>query len=314
MTKARTATRKTTSVKRGKAARPRTARRKPHGPSIMQRLLEWQPFPPAVIRKAVVVASLGIVTIGGWQVARVSGMTAWMHQEMVDAVGRAGFSVQRIEVLGANRIDRLHVYDIALNQKDRSMAAFDLEEVRRDLLSYGWVADARVSRRLPDTLVIDLVERTPVAVWQNQGRYTLMDRRGNLLPGVEASSVPNLPVIVGTDAPKQMASLQQLLETAPALRPQITGASWIGNRRWDLHFKAGETLALPDDPDRARDALAEFARLDGVNRLLGRGIRRFDMRLPDKLVLRRGREGDLGDLGAMTGSNRQVETVSGDET
>ena len=39
MTKARTATRKTTSVKRGKAARPRTARRKPHGPSIMQRLL-----------------------------------------------------------------------------------------------------------------------------------------------------------------------------------------------------------------------------------------------------------------------------------
>ena len=313
MTKARTATRKTTSVKRGKAARPRTTRRKPQGPSILQRALEWQPFPPSVIRKAVVVASLGIVTIGGWLLARVSGMSAWLYQEMVDAVGRAGFSVQRIEVLGANRIDRLHVYDIALNQKDRSMAAFDLEEVRRDLLSYGWVADARVSRRLPDTLVIDLVERTPVAVWQNQGRYTLMDRRGNLLPGVEASSVPNLPVIVGTDAPKQMASLQQLLETAPALRPQITGASWIGNRRWDLHFKAGETLALPDDPERARDALAEFARLDGVNRLLGRGIRRFDMRLPDKLVLRRGRDGDLGDLGAMAGSNRQVETVSGDE-
>ena len=89
MTKARTATRKTTSVKRGKAARPRTARRKPHGPSIMQRLLEWQPFPPAVIRKAVVVASLGIVTIGGWQVARVSGMTAWMRSGLPVTRGNA---------------------------------------------------------------------------------------------------------------------------------------------------------------------------------------------------------------------------------
>ena len=33
-------------------------------------------------------------------------------------------------------------------------------------------------------------------------------------------------------------------------------------------------------------ALVNFARMDGVNRLLGRGIIRFDMRDPDKFVLR----------------------------
>ena len=33
---------------------------------------------------------------------------------------------------------------------------------------YGWVKDARVSRRLPDTLVIDIVEREPAALWQDK--------------------------------------------------------------------------------------------------------------------------------------------------
>src|SRR3546814_2784185 len=49
----------------------------------------------------------------------------------------------------------------------RSMAAVDLEGVRADLMKYGWIQDARVSRRLPDTLVVDIVERTPAAIWQH---------------------------------------------------------------------------------------------------------------------------------------------------
>ena len=44
---------------------------------------------------------------------------------------------------------------------------------------FGWVKDARVSRRLPDTLVIDIVERKPAALWQNEGRLALIDCRGS---------------------------------------------------------------------------------------------------------------------------------------
>ena len=189
------------------------------------------------------------------------------------------------------------------------MAALDLDAVRAELLQYGWVADARVSRRLPDTLVIDLVERSPVAVWQNRNAYMLIDNNGRLLPGVDAATMPGLPILVGQNAPAQMRHLQALLDAAPALRPQISGASWVGNRRWDLHFKTGETLALPDDAERAQSAFIEFARMDGVNRLLGRGIQRFDMRIADRFVLRPGREGALDDLENISGGDRQVVTT-----
>ena len=52
----------------------------------------------------------------------------------------------------------------------------DVAAIRERLLQFGWVKDARVSRRLPDTLVIDIVERTPAALWQNQ-RPAGADRR-----------------------------------------------------------------------------------------------------------------------------------------
>lgn len=294
------------TVKRGKGARPQAQRRRPAGPPLSARLLARQPLSPATVRR-IAVWVFAIVMVGAaWLTASFTGVTAYARDEIVQAVGRAGFSVQRIEVVGANRIDRLRVYDIALKQKDRSMLAFDIAEVREELRDYGWVGDARVSRRLPDTLVIDLVERTPIAVWQRGGRYTLIDDSGTPLPGVDAASIPGLPVLVGTDPEVQTPDFLALIAEAPALKPQVVGGTWVGNRRWNLSFRSGETLLLPEDPVRARDAFAEFARMDGVNRLLGRDVARFDMRFPGKMVFRPSREGSLGDLGLITGSDRAI--------
>lgn len=285
------------TVRRGKAAMPKSAqRRAPREAAMLQRLLAAQPLSPQTVRRVVVAIILSIVLIVGYAAAVVTGVADQARQEAVAAIGRAGFAVKRIEVVGANRLDRMRVYDIALKQRDRSMAAFNLEEVRTDLRRYGWVADARVSRRLPDTLVIDLVEREPVAVWQNHGRYVLIAANGKPLPGVDPGTMQDLPVLAGEGANERIGDLNVLLDSSPALRPRIAGASWVGNRRWDLLFHSGETLMLPEGSAQATAAFAEFARLDGVNRLLGRGIRRFDMRIPDRFTFRPGRDGDLSDL------------------
>jgi cell division protein FtsQ len=153
-------------------------------------------------------------------------------------------------------------------------------------MKLGWVKDARVSRRLPDTLVVDIVERDPVAVWQHEGQLALIDVNGAVLQPVALSSMPDLPLVVGPNANLQTASLGKLMESAPALKPMLAGATWVGNRRWDLRFQSGETLSLPEGEKTSSAALVNFARMDGVNHLLGRGILRFDMRDPDRFVLR----------------------------
>ena len=173
------------------------------------------------------------------------------------------------------------------------MAALDLEGVRADLMKYGWIKDARVSRRLPDTLVVDIVERTPAAIWQHNNRLSLIDENGVVLEPVTIATMPDLPLVIGPKANQRSQDLDRLLAEASSLKELLAGATWVGDRRWDLRFRSGETLSLPEGEKEAKAALAKFAHMDGANRLLGRGILRFDMRDPNRFVLRLPHEGQV---------------------
>lgn len=286
-----------TQIKRGKAPPRRPARapkkRRKVQTSRLNAIINALPISPQRLQKVanwtIGLSLCAVVAIG----AHATGVTAKIHEEYAQAVGRAGFQVKKVEVVGADRIDRLKVYDIALAQKDRSMAAVDLEDVRGDLMRYGWIKDARVSRRLPDTLVVDIVERTPAAIWQHNNRLSLIDAKGVVLEPVTVATMPDLPLVIGPKANQRSQDLDRLLTEASSLKELLAGATWVGNRRWDLRFRSGETLSLPEGEAEAKAALAKFAHMDGANRLLGRGILRFDMRDPARFVLRLPHEGQV---------------------
>lgn len=286
-----------TQIKRGKAPPRRPARapkkRRKVQTSRLNAIINALPISPQRLQKVanwtIGLSLCAVVAIG----AHATGVTAKIHEEYAQAVGRAGFQVKKVEVVGADRIDRLKVYDIALAQKDRSMAAVDLEDVRGDLMRYGWIKDARVSRRLPDTLVVDIVERTPAAIWQHNNRLSLIDEKGVVLEPVTVATMPDLPPVIGPKANQRSQDLDRLLTEASSLKELLAGATWVGNRRWDLRFRSGETLSLPEGEAEAKAALAKFAHMDGANRLLGRGILRFDMRDPARFVLRLPHEGQV---------------------
>ena len=185
------------------------------------------------------------------------------------------------------RVDQLRVYQLVLAEKDRAMPLVDIDKVRMDLLQYGWIKDARVARRLPDTLAVEIIERTPTAIWQRNGKYSLIDAEGIVLQNIRPGEGGDLPMLNGNDANRQTVALSALLDKASALKSQVSGATWVGNRRWDIQFQTGETLALPEGEAAAAKALLNFARMDGVHRLLGRDLIHFDLRDPDRAYFRK---------------------------
>ena len=212
------------------------------------------------------------------------------------AIGEAGFTVSGYQIVGINHMDRSLIDGVVNNELRRAsdeagttkapQALVDVAGIRRQLLRFGWVKDARVSRRLPDTLVIDIVERAPSALWQNQGQLALIDKEGVVLDRVPVDKMPDLPLLIGPGANGQAEQLGRLMDAVPTLKPQLASATWVGGRRWDLNFQSGETVALPEGEGDAAKALAKFARLDKSTGLLGRGVVRFDLRVPGKMVAR----------------------------
>ena len=249
---------------------------------------------------------LAAMVIAASMMLRLPQMAAW---QVGEGIGRLGFTVERVEIQGIDQMERLPVYAVALDQPSMAMPNVDIAEIRDRVEALSWVQSARVSRRLPDTLVVSITERTPTAIWQHDQQLYLVDAEGEVLEEVPLDAMPDLPLIIGPAANRQVANFENLMDRAPALRPMLAGATWVGNRRWDLRFQSGETLALPEGQEDAARALIRFARMDGVTGLLGEGFRRFDMRVPDRFVVRVAGEAERPAAPTITNPDSDSDTI-----
>ena len=222
----------------------------------------------------------------GWLVASAVGLPQLVAARAAVIAEDGGYRVRHVEIRGVKRMDSKQIYDQVLAEQDQAMTRLDLDAIRDRLRALPWVADARVSRQLPDTLVVDVVERVPTAVLQRPGGLVLIDADGHELEAVSPERAKGMLVLSGANANGQAEALHTLLGSAPALKEQVRTAEWIGNRRWNLTFATGQVLALPEGDEEAASALVTFARMDGVNRLLGGKVAAFDMRVPDQIYMR----------------------------
>lgn len=261
------------------------AKRKVRRLSWFDKFIRSLPITETNLQKIFTASIFAIVFFSIIIIVNAMGIPKQVYSQYAAWSAKAGFEVKSVEILGMKEVDELKVYNMIFQSEDLSMPMIDIEKIRADIIQNGWVEDVRVTRRLPDTLVVEVVERQPTAVWQHDGKYSLVDKNGIVLEDVEESNYLGLPLIAGEGANDKINSLDELLNEAPALKPQVIGAKWVGNRRWDIIFKTGETLSLPEGEKLAADALLNFAKMDGINRLLDRDIVRIDFRDPKRAYL-----------------------------
>ena len=134
--------------------------------------------------------------------------------------------------------------------------------------------------------MVDIVERQPYAALRRARQLVLIDATGHALGPVSEADAKSMLLISGAGVGgTQVEALTALLDAAPALRQQVGEADWVGNRRWDLTFKTGQVLRLPQGPGKSADALMEFAKADGRYRLIGGNVVTFDMRNAPRMYL-----------------------------
>ncbi len=288
-------------IKRGGASAGRTAARqgtarkvkaaRVHTGSAIDRAMAQMPFNEAQLQRVFLALILGAAVCLAWVVASLAGVPALAQTQAAMLAQKAGFQVDRVEVRGVQHLNELKIYEQVLAERNHAMTMVDLGALRSQLMQMSWVQDARVSRQLPDTLIVDIVERQPHAVLRvasagGGDHLVLIDNTGHALEPISPSRIGGRLVLSGDGADGQVQALSRLLEAAPALEPQVMGAEWKGDRRWNLTFRTAQVLYLPEGEQEAANALVAFARMDGANRLLGgRGVA-FDMRAPDRIYIR----------------------------
>ena len=269
---------------KGAKAKVQTAR-KTTG-SMLDGVMRWMPFGEQTLYRLILGVIFAFVAAVVWLVASLAGVPEMASEKVAEVTSAAGFRFDHVQLRGLRRMSELKVYEQVLGDQTRAWTEVDVAALRERLMQLPWVKDARVSRQLPDTLVIDIVERVPHAVLRVGDRMVLIDDTGAFLEPANDNTAKGLLRLSGNGAGAKIIALGTLLEAAPALKPQVAEAEWVGNRRWNLTFKSGQVVALPEGDEAATAALLTFARMDGVNGLLGGKVAYFDMRAPDRVYLR----------------------------
>lgn len=268
-------------------ARANTARKaKKTTGGFIDWLMGLLPFTEEQLQRIFLWLIIAAALVAAWFIASISGATALVQAQISQSAANAGFEVRHVRVSGVERMNEDRVYERVVSQRNEPMPDVDVITIREELLELPWVKDARVSRQLPGTLAIDIVERVPHAVLQRPDHLVLVDVEGNELEPINRTDIGDRLVISGPGAVRQVKQLDNLLEAAPAISPQVRAAEWVSKRRWNLTFKSNQVLALPQGEEEAATALVSFARLDGQNRLIGGEVTTFDMRAPPRIYMR----------------------------
>jgi len=202
----------------------------------------------------------------------------------------AGFRTTEITVSGRRRIPADHIVGALGARNGDPILGLDIAAARSRLEALPGIRAAVIERRLPSSLHLVIVEREPVALWQRDGAYTLVDRDGQEIPG-SIEGFEDLPLVVGPGAGTKAAELLTLLASEPDLANRVKAATRVGNRRWNLlldGIEDGLEVRLPEiEPEAAWHRLAELEKGKGLS---GHAIAMIDLRVPDRLVLRPGRD------------------------
>jgi len=226
-----------------------------------------------------------IVVLAGYTGVRAVGGAGNFGERLMVASTHLGLRVQEVVVEGRQKTpEPLLRAALGVSAGD-PILGFSLADARARIETINWVQSATVERRLPGTIVVQLQERRPFAVWQHQGRFVLIDRDGNTVTdSFVASFATQVPLVVGAGAPAAAASLLDALAAYPMILSHMVAAVRVGERRWNLRMNNGADVLLPESAEAP--ALAKLKELQSTYTLLDRPLQVIDLRLPDRMVIR----------------------------
>lgn len=244
-----------------------------------------------MLQGALVLLLVALAVGGGWRLQQSSWISKTMERakwELIAASARMGFKVDEILVVGRAQTAQKDLLAAVQLARGAPILAFDLKAARRRVEALPWIKAAVVERMLPDTVLLTIRERKPMALWQHKGAFALIDSDGEVIlrRGLEAFS--DLLLVVGADAPDNTAELLKTLATEPQLMRLVKAAIRVGGRRWNLRLEGDIDVRLPEQGTAA--AWARLAEYEKTHQLLERDVKVLDLRLPDRLIVRKNRK------------------------
>ena len=128
------------------------------------------------------------------------------------------FEIKEISVRGVKELTEKDILAMAKIQPRSNILAVSTDVVAGQIAANPWVKHIYVGRELPDRLVLDVRERTPIALLKQAGNFYLMDGEGVVFKKLSKGDDVDLAIVTGVNIQAKvqsalLAEALKLLET-----------------------------------------------------------------------------------------------------
>ncbi|MDP9361749.1 MAG: FtsQ-type POTRA domain-containing protein [Acidobacteriota bacterium] len=193
-----------------------------------------------------------LASIGG-KLGIVLGIIAGSILVVRHTQGDARFAVQTIEIIGATHTPLAAIDAITRQYIGVNLFKIDISRLRHDLRGLGWVRRIEAEKKLPDTLRIRIVERTPAALVASGGRIAYVDEDGvpfaGLSPSAGDGDLPLITNAAGPELQRSVALLRDLRARDPQIYSRISEVRPVAPNGFALFDRELGAFVYADDTD-----------------------------------------------------------------
>ena len=191
------------------------------------------------------------------------------------------FRVRRVEIVGVRYVAPSDI--LARLRVDTTRSVWDdPTPLEQRVAAHPQVGNVSISRKLPGTLVVNVVENLPIAMVSTERGFLVFDERGRQLP-LDPSRVPvDLPIAARRDT-ALFGFLARVRAQRPSVFARLSDVARVGEKEIVIHFDALPVRAMLDvTPDR----LAEIFPVEADLARRQARVAELDLRFRDQVIAR----------------------------
>ena len=195
------------------------------------------------------------------------------------------FVVDEVVFENATELREEEILSLIDFQTPKSIMEIDRDALRTSLSQVDAVGSTEIRYSYNGTMRIILEPRIPTMIFFDGEKFATIDKTGHRVESLHnRTDRPELFVISGEGATDHPEEAQAIVNLIAPFSDRVRGLVRVGERRWDIVLANGGKLMLPTlDPIASLHIILKQHR---TNDVLNRDIKAYDMRNPERPILR----------------------------
>ena len=195
------------------------------------------------------------------------------------------FQIKHVIIEGSEKSDQSQIKKNVFEFSE-NLVSSNSDTIKELVESSEWVKRTSVKKILPSTIVINIIENDPYAVFLREGKSFLIDLDGSIITEINLDNYDdNLLFVRGENSPELLEKLIIDISIAfPNLMQNLKELEFIEKRRWNLKLKNKLLIKLPDE--KIQLSLKNLKKLFEEQEVMQSNIIEIDLRIQGRAALK----------------------------